>query len=363
MNNKAQNNGLVANWLFICCVAIFIMVIIGGLTRLTNSGLSIVKWEPVSGALPPLSTEKWNEYFEAYKQIPEYKQINKGMSLAEFKGIFWLEYFHRLIGRLIGVIFFVPFVYFLVRGMIRKKNAVKFGIIFALGGLQGFIGWYMVTSGFAERTDVSQYRLMIHLGMAFLLYAMIYWTALDVRHSSLGYRHLHPLAGFSVIVLIMVFFMVLLGALMAGTDAGFTYNTFPLMDGKLVPDYLNTLTPWWRNIFENITTIQFQHRMFAIFLTASIFVLAYKSVVRDFDYICHAIMLTFCILIQIWLGISTLHAFGTYSDYDHNPLAYHNIFNKPVIIASAHQANALILFTLVISIAHKLIRETSRPRG
>jgi len=362
LNNKALNNRMVANWLFICCIAIFIMVVLGGLTRLTNSGLSIVKWEPLSGAIPPLSGEKWQEYFDAYKQIPEYQQENKSMTLPEFKGIFWLEYFHRLMGRAIGMIFLLPLIYFAVKERIRAKDTLKFMVIFALGGLQGFFGWYMVKSGFAERTDVSQYRLMLHLGMAFVLYGMIYWTGLDIKHSAERRRNIHPMAGFSVIVTIMIFFMVLLGALMAGTDAGFIYNTFPLMDGKLIPDNLYKLSPWWANYFENITMIQFQHRIFAMLLAVVIFVLAYNIVKRDFDYVGQAILLVFCVLIQIGLGISTLYAFGTYANYSYEGLAYHRVFNLPVVIAALHQANALVLFTLALNTSHKLMRESVSER-
>ncbi len=360
--NKAQNNRIIANWLFICCAAIFAMVVLGGLTRLTNSGLSIVKWEPLSGAIPPLSTAKWKEYFEAYKQIPEYRLVNKDMNMMEFKGIFWLEYFHRLMGRIVGAVFIVPLVCFIYQGRIQAKNALKFVVIFMLGGVQGGIGWYMVSSGLAERTDVSQYRLMLHLGMAFLLYGMIYWTGLGIKYSARPRRQIHPLAGFSVIVTIMVFVMVLLGALMAGTNAGFSYNTFPLMDGKLVPDNLTILSPIWRNIFENITTIQFQHRVFAMLLAGVIFALAYNIVKRDFDYVGQAILLVLCVLVQIGLGISTLYAFGTYAEYSHEGIAYHKVFNLPVIIAALHQANALILFSLALNTSHKLMRENPLER-
>ena len=241
------------------------MVILGGLTRLTSSGLSIVKWEPLSGAIPPLSAEKWQEYFTAYQKIPEYQEINKGMRLEEFQGIFWLEYFHRLMGRLIGVIFFVPFVYFLIKGQLQKKNIVKCVVILLLFAFQGVVGWYMVKSGFAERTEVSQYYLAFHLGTAFLIYAFVYWTALDIKYNSPAKWHFCPLGRFGIAVAILIFFMILLGALMAGTKAGFTYNTFPLMDGKIIPSGLYQLSPWWLNHFENITMIQFPAPHFRIY--------------------------------------------------------------------------------------------------
>ena len=356
---KAQNNYIIANWLFVCCSAIFMMVVLGGLTRLTSSGLSIVKWEPLSGALPPLSTAKWQEYFEAYKQIPEYSQVNKGMSLGEFQGIFWLEYFHRLLGRLIGVIFFVPFIYFLARGYLHKKYTWKFIGIFALGAVQGFVGWYMVTSGFSERTDVSQYRLAIHLALAFLIYAIIYWTALDIKYNSPRLWHFCPLGRFAALVLAMVFIMVILGAFMAGTDAGFTYNTFPLMDGRIIPRNLHALSPWWLNHFENITMIQFQHRIFAYVLAITIFVFANKLVRRDFDHICLAIALTACVIVQIALGIMTLYAFADHAGAEKSALAYKNALNIPVLIAALHQVNALMLFTIALKTFHKLARSGS----
>ena len=252
--------------------------------------------------------------------------------------------------------------YFLIRGRLQKKNAAKFLGIFALGALQGFVGWYMVSSGLAERTEVSQYRLAIHLGMAFLIYALIYWTALDIKYDASPSWQVSPLAGFAVIVTFMVFFMVLLGALMAGTRAGFSYNTFPLMDGHLVPEGLYMLKPWWLNHFENITTIQFQHRVFAIMLGASIFVLAYNIVKKDFDYVCLAICLVFCVIMQIALGITTLYAFGTYADYQQQAMAYTRVFNLPVVVAALHQLNALVLFTLALRTSHKLMKQSALER-
>lgn len=361
--NPAANNRTVANWLFACCAAIAIMVILGGLTRLTSSGLSIVKWEPLSGALPPLSKESWQKYFEAYKLIPQYQQMNKGMTLSEFQGIFWLEYFHRLFARAVGVIFLLPFLYFLARGQIQKKSTAKLLGIFALGALQGFAGWYMVSSGLAKRTEVSQYRLAVHLGLAFLIYAMIYWTALDIKYDSVVTWKLCPLSKYAVFVTFLIFIMVLLGALMAGTKAGYTYNTFPLMDGKLIPTGMYLIKPWWINHFENVATIQFQHRVFAFLIAATIFVLAYNIVKRDFDNVGLAIGLTFCVVIQIILGVSTLIMFGTYASYEKEGLAYTQIFNPPILIAAMHQLNALVLFTVALRITHKLAKRSKAERA
>lgn len=360
--NKAANHRVIYSWLFLCCSTIFIMVILGGLTRLTNSGLSIMKWEPVSGAIPPLTTAKWQEYFNAYKQIPQYEKMNKGMSLSEFQGIFWLEYFHRLMGRLAGIVFFVPFIYFLIKKQLSKRLIFRSLVILALGGLQGFIGWYMVSSGFAQRTEVSQYRLMIHLGMAFLMYAYMYWTGMDVKYGVVPLPKTSRTAKFALVVSGMIYFMVLLGALMAGTRAGFTYNTFPLMDGRLIPENLYVLSPWWLNHFENITMIQFQHRLFACITAVMIFILANKIVRRDFDNVVSAIAIIFSVIVQIALGISTLYSFGSYADYDPVTFAYMKVLHVPVIIAALHQLNALVLFTISLRISHKLYHESGAER-
>lgn len=332
------NNKNLTRWLFICCAAIFVMVLLGGLTRLTDSGLSIVKWEPLSGAIPPMSETAWQGYFEAYKKIPEYQQQNKGMSLEEFKGIFWLEYFHRLMGRAIGILFLLPLVYFAVKKQINKQTAVKFGGIFLLGVVQGAIGWYMVSSGFNDRTDVSQYRLALHLGAAFLIFLLLYWAYMDSRYGVGG-----KLQKFPVIVTGSIFFMIILGAFVAGTDAGFVYNTFPLMDGKFIPDYLYMQDPKWINHFENLTMIQFQHRIFAYIVSALVIALAIKT--RYWPIVA-------VLLIQIGLGIATLYSFGSYADYEVTTHAYTKVLYTPVILGAAHQLNALVLFAMSLKIMH-----------
>ncbi len=257
-------------WLLICAAMILAMAVIGAITRLTESGLSIMEWAPLAGALPPLSEGEWQRVFALYQQIPEYQEINRGMSLAEFKTIFWWEYIHRLWGRLIGVVFALPFIWFLLRGRLRRDLVPHLVAMFILGGLQGALGWYMVASGFAARTDVSQYRLVAHLAAATAIYAYILWVAIgllvpnpapsrDTRAP--GLRRL--LAGFAGLVALTM----AAGGFVAGLDAGFIYNTFPLMDGRLVPADYADLQPWIANLFENVAAVQFNHRALAI-LTA-----------------------------------------------------------------------------------------------
>ena len=355
-----MKNKYVSLWLFGLCGCLVLMVILGGLTRLTDSGLSIVKWEPLSGALPPSAT-RWNYYFGEYQKTSQYRQMNRGMTLEEFKGIFWLEYFHRLMGRVTGVVFAVPFVCFLWRREITRGMIWKFGGIFLIGALQGVIGWYMVKSGFVGRTSVSQYMLAFHLGMAFLIYGLLYWCALDsVIPAKAGIQNVSALhkpwiPAFAGMTLGMVFIMVLLGAFMAGTHAGYTYNTWPKMDGHLVPDGLYVMQPWWRNHFENVAMVQFQHRWFAMVTAGVIFVFSWR-LVRIGEWRL-AVWLSGVVVLQIILGISALYALGHYSDYEATTYAYRKIFYLPVIIAALHQLNALILYAVALTVCYKFTRK------
>ncbi len=262
-------------WLYALAVLIFAMVLVGGATRLTDSGLSITEWKPLLGAIPPLNGAAWLEAFDKYKQIPEYQIINRGMSLSEFKFIYWWEWTHRFLGRIIGFAFLLPFAVFMVSGRIRLAETPKFIALFALGGLQGFLGWYMVQSGLAERVDVSQYRLAAHLGLAIALLAAILWVALNWDRK--GLRKTAVLAEgraaatmpWGVIsksaagLTAAIYLQFIFGGFVAGLDAGKAHNTWPLMDGELIPSSLGAITPWWRDIFENITTVQFNHRLMA----------------------------------------------------------------------------------------------------
>ncbi len=264
-----QNRKLIRWWLYGVCALILAMVVVGGATRLTESGLSITEWKPVHGVIPPLSEAEWEDELEKYRQIPEYQLINKGMSLDEFKFIFWWEWGHRLLGRFIGVAFFVPMVVFWAAGRVEPWLKPRLLTALALGGLQGFVGWWMVASGLVDRVDVSQYRLAAHLTLALIIFAYLFWLA----------RRLSPLKDpvpgeqtrlgvLSKLVLGVVIVQIFLGGLVAGLNAGLTFNTWPLMDGQLVPGGLLMMKPVWLNFFENVLTVQFQHRITAYLLVA-----------------------------------------------------------------------------------------------
>jgi len=270
-----QSRKLIRWWLYCVCALILAMVVVGGATRLTESGLSITEWKPIHGVIPPLSEAEWEEELEKYRQIPEYQLINKGMSLDEFKFIFWWEWAHRLLGRFIGVAFFVPMVGFWMAGRIEPWLKPRLLLGLGLGGLQGFVGWWMVASGLVERTDVSQYRLAIHLTLALVIFAYLFWIA----------RRLAPLeppeeperkrlSGLGKLVLGLIFVQIFLGGLVAGLNAGMTFNTWPLMDGQIVPKGLLVMQPVWLNFFENAMTVQFQHRMAAYLLLLTSLALA-----------------------------------------------------------------------------------------
>jgi cytochrome c oxidase assembly protein subunit 15 len=254
-------------WLLAVAVLVIAMILVGGATRLTDSGLSITEWKPIHGVIPPLDAADWAEEFEKYRQIPEYELVNKGMSLDEFKTIFWWEWGHRLLGRLIGVAFAVPLAIFWFAGMLPVRMRPMLLGLLALGALQGAIGWWMVASGLVERVDVSQYRLAVHLTMAFLILAGLVWAAEDAhgRPPEPSTAAVRRVAG---LILAAVFLQIFLGGLVAGLKAGWTYNTWPLLDGALVPKGLLIQSPWWANLFENPKTVQFDHRLVAYGLVA-----------------------------------------------------------------------------------------------
>lgn len=259
----------IAIWLFACCGMVILMMLIGAITRLTESGLSIVEWRPLIGVLPPLSDEEWKRVFALYRATSEYRLQNPDMTLAAFKTIFWWEYIHRVWGRLIGIVFAVPLLWFLVRRQIPKGLAPHLVGLFLLGGFQGVIGWWMVKSGFVDREDVSQYRLTAHLGIAFIILGYMLWIAIDLIARARAEIALPAGLGRNAkAVLLTVFATALTGGLVAGLNAGFTYNEWPMMDGRFVPDGYGELTPWWLNPFDNIAAVQFDHRIMA-YLTAA----------------------------------------------------------------------------------------------
>ena len=339
---KRQN--IIVIWLYIIIFFVVCMVIIGGLTRLTGSGLSMVDWRPITGWLPPFSDISWFIIFEEYKKTPEYLLINKGMNLQEFKQIFWLEYIHRLWGRLIGVIFLLPFVFFLFKGWINSVLGIRLLGVFVLGGAQGVMGWYMVQSGLSVRPDVSQYRLAAHFSIALIIIACLFWIARGLSQSFIAnlYRfntnELPALRRKAYLLLSFVFITACSGAFVAGLDAGEAFNTFPLMDGKLIPDGLFDLVPLYINFFENSLTVQFSHRVLAL-VTASLIVLFWFGTQRYRIPKSTALPIN-CLLIavisQVGLGISTLLLF------------------VPLTLAIAHQTVSVMLFICAVWLAREL---------
>ena len=331
----------IAVWLLIMCAMIFVMVVLGGVTRLMHAGLSMVEWRPFLGWLPPFGDAAWADIFAQYRAFPEYQKLNYGMTLAEFKSIFWFEYFHRLWGRLIGLAFLLPLLYFLFTGQVEGRMRRHLFVIFVLGGLQGVLGWYMVKSGLVDRPDVSQYRLTAHLGAAFLIYAYIFWVALGLLYptaDTLSGRAAAGLRWVSIGLVGLVSLTALSGGFVAGLDAGFTFNTFPLMNGQLVPEGLFEHEPWLLNFFDNVTTVQFDHRLLAIvtFVCVAVFWwrARYVDMPNSAQWSIHALMgMT---LIQVALGIVTL------------------LLVVPVALGAAHQAGALLLFTASLWTAHTL---------
>jgi cytochrome c oxidase assembly protein subunit 15 len=374
---------------------IFLMVVVGGITRLTLSGLSITEWKPVVGILPPLSAADWAAEFAKYKEVPEYRAVHFAMTLAEFKGIYYWEYFHRLLGRLIGVAFAVPFVWFLVRRRLPQRLVLPLAGILLLGFAQGLLGWYMVESGLADRVEVSQYRLVAHLALALAIYSAILWVALGIVRASTGpvlrsalhgeEQHELPMAGLdpaihlpgstekdvdgrakpghkavlagqsvratprpedfargwrraSEVLLALVALTILAGGFVAGTRAGLTYNTFPLMDGRLVPPGYDQLHPFYLNWFENIAAVQFDHRVLAV-ATFTAVLLLWTAGLRTMPPKPARIALHLLIAaaaLQVALGISTL------------------LLVVPVPLAAAHQAGAILVLTAAIVLRHTL---------
>jgi cytochrome c oxidase assembly protein subunit 15 len=342
MKNNPQKP--IALWLLVCCALIFAMVVLGGVTRLTRSGLSMVEWDPIMGVVPPLNHSQWEETFAKYKLTPEYQKMNLGMSLAEFKNIFWFEYAHRILGRLIGLVFLLPFLYFLFRKKIDKPLVPKMVTMFVLGGLQGLLGWYMVKSGLVNDPHVSPYRLTAHFAFAVVIYAYILWVALDLLAParSAAVYEAQPLRRFGFAVTALVFLMMLSGGFVAGTKAGFAFNTFPLMNGHWIPPGLYALDPVWVNLFENIATVQFNHRLIAYLLILIIPV--YWFYARRFSLTARTRLFFHLLVavlgIQVLLGIATL------------------VQVVPVPLAAAHQAGALLLFTVALGINHALSRKS-----
>ena len=363
--STAQQRKAVGWWLVAVAVLVAAMVTLGGLTRLTGSGLSITQWQPVTGIVPPMSDQAWQAEFERYRQIPQYRFENRGMSLAAFQFIYWWEWTHRFLGRLLGAVFLLPFIFFAATGAIPRSRWPRMALLFALGGLQGFVGWWMVESGLEVRVSVSQYRLAIHLGVALLLFGALLWTALEylrrpippppkfppprvgeVARSAGGGRgvahdcplHLATLGTSSAYeggklwfawgFVALVYAQMLLGALVAGLHAGLIYNTWPSMDGRVLPESAFALHPWWINFFENAGLAQFDHRMCAYVVAlgaAALWLVVRRTEPKGDALRASSNVLVAIVLAQIVLGIATL------------------LNQSPLALAASHQAGAVAL--------------------
>ncbi len=345
MNANVDNDRAIASWLLVCAVLIFSMVILGGVTRLTGSGLSMVNWHPIHGVIPPLTEFAWQEEFSNYQQSPEFTKINRDMTVDGFKQIFLFEYSHRILGRIIGLVFFIPFLYFYFTRKIKPGLTPQLLFMFFLGGLQGLLGWYMVKSGLVDNPHVSQYRLTAHLIAAILIYAYILWTAMGLLNraprvaksesSNPGFRKaIHYL-------ILMVVVTIVSGGFVAGLKAGHIFNTFPLMNGQWIPEGLISLKPHYLNLFENMVTVQFNHRYLALSTGALLLIYWLFSKFHNFDSSTNRSfnLVAFLVLVQVTLGISTL------------------LLQVPVWLGASHQAGALLLFTAVLYNMHGLSRQ------
>ena len=314
----------VAAWLLLCAALVFAIVVVGGVTRLTRSGLSMVEWQPLVGALPPLSQADWQELFLKYQQTPEFRLVNHAMDLEGFKSIFWWEYFHRLLGRTIGLVFFVPFVFFLWKKILDRPLVWKLSGIFVLGALQGALGWFMVKSGLVDDPRVSHFRLTAHLGVALAIFSAEVWIALQLL-----FRREHPLRGLEATLPVLVFLMALSGGMVAGLRAGYAYNTFPLMNGYVVPPETFMLEPWWMNFLYNMAGVQFVHRAFFWLLLVLVPLAWWRNRPAP-----AAGALLGMFFLQAALGISTL------------------LLQVPVALGAAHQGGAVLLLACALWTAH-----------
>ena len=352
---KVSQVRAVRGWLIAVAALIFLTLVVGGATRLTESGLSITEWKPVTGVLPPLSAGTWQDEFAKYQAIPQYRALNRGMTLSEFKVIYWWEWTHRLLARLVGAAFLLPFVYFLWRGSIPSALQTWLWVIFGGGALLGGVGWWMVSSGLSERTSVSQYRLAFHLTLACVIYAAIVWTAqlLSLRRTIEAPPRLRTGA---LLLAVLVLVQIYLGALVAGLDAGMSFNTWPLIDGAFIPAAARLWfeTPLWRNIFDNALTVQFDHRMLAytIWALAVLHAIdAWRSRASS-ETRKRALLLAALITLQAALGIVTL------------------LYIAPLHLALAHQAFAIVVLTVAVvhaarlaPLASKVMAGVAAPQG
>lgn len=328
-----QHNKPIFYWLISGCFLIFLMVIIGGITRLTNSGLSMVEWKLIIGTIPPLNETQWLETFEKYKQFPEYQIINTHFNLEEFKSIFFWEYLHRLLGRIIGIVFIIPFIYFLIKRKLQKKLIYQCIILLLMGSLQGFFGWWMVKSGLVKDPDVSHFRLATHLITAFLTAAYTLWVALGlIKGLTNANSHLSSIKNGLNLLLTVLIIQIIYGAFVAGLNAGFIMNTWPKMGNQWVNDAVFALTPLWKNFTEGLAGVQFLHRYIAIILIGIVVYLwfrATKHALSNIQLLSLKILLSI-VFFQFLLGVFTL------------------LYAVPVWLGVVHQVGAFLLLAATV---------------
>lgn len=343
MTTSQQDNRLIVGWLALCCLLVFSMILLGGVTRLTHSGLSMVDWDPIMGVIPPLSEGEWLETFTRYKQYPEYQLVNKGMDLIEFKRIFYFEYAHRVLGRSIGIVFLLPFLFFLFSGRLDRPLILRLSLLFLLGGAQGLLGWYMVKSGLIDVPRVSAYRLTAHLMLAVVILGYMLWIAFDLARRAVKTPAPAWAGIYSWLVLAAVTVMIATGGFVAGTRAGFAFNTFPKMYDRWIPEGMWAMQPMWVNIFENVATVQFIHRCLA-YVVALLILGFWASAMRAGGQLkSGAAWLLLALVVQIALGIFTL------------------LYSVPVSVAAAHQGVALIVFSLALYNCHSVSKAPVGP--
>ncbi|WP_370196607.1 COX15/CtaA family protein [Aurantimonas sp.] len=342
---RLRDRAAIRWWLYVTALLIFALVLVGGATRLTESGLSITEWKPIHGIVPPLSAAEWDEEFELYKRIPQYQQLNLGMSLDEFKTIFWWEWAHRFLARAIGFVFAIPLAFFWLTGRIEPFLKPRLVGILALGSLQGAVGWWMVASGLTERTDVSQYRLATHLTIACVIFAAIIWVARGLAPKRFDMPPSRGSAGVAALIALLALAQIYMGGLVAGLNAGLTFNTWPLMDGALIPGGLFVMDPAWRNFFENVMTVQFMHRIgaYVLFVVVAIHAVASLLQAAGSVHTKRAIWLFAAVFVQALIGITTL------------------LLAVPIDWALAHQAGGVIVLGLAVAHARALKGEYPEP--
>ena len=333
-----QNKNIyVSQWLLLITFLVALMIIVGGLTRLTDSGLSITRWDIISGILPPLSLSGWEKSFTLYKQIPEYKLFNSSMTLGQFKTIYWWEYTHRLLGRIVGLFYLIPLFYFTFKKMIKKESLVSLYIILILIFFQGFIGWYMVKSGLTERTDVSHYRLALHLTLAFIIFILLLWNYLKYKNQQSLIHNKRLPSYLPILFISSVLIQICMGAFVSGLDAGQIYQTWPLMNQSYFPDDSNIKDLFSMNALETPSIVQFIHRniaYFIILLFSLIAAMIYRN--KDLVYLRSTVLLVFVFLfLQTFLGILTV------------------LSGAQIILASMHQICSIFLITSSLILVFK----------